>query len=140
MNTFLYACIILFPGKLSAVFIILIESMNKINCFLGHCFTFFLGRLCKYPLSLLQFSCRWNYIPWNSKVFRAILLWPRIRNQSQYLQFFCIWSNDLFLLHSSMQSVKLLKFILSITVIYWRWFFNFYMRNIYSRNVLLVHI
>ena len=49
MNTFLYACIILFPGKLSVVFIILIESMNKINCFLGHCSTFFLGRLCKYP-------------------------------------------------------------------------------------------
>ena len=40
MNTFLYAYIILFPRKLPAVFIILIESMNKINCFLGHCFTF----------------------------------------------------------------------------------------------------
>ena len=40
MNTFLYGYIILFPGELSAVFIIL-ESMNKINCFFGHCFTFF---------------------------------------------------------------------------------------------------
>ena len=57
----------LFPGKRSTVFIILIESMNKINCFLGHCFTFFLRRLCKYPLSLLQFSCRSNEIFWNSK-------------------------------------------------------------------------
>ena len=34
----------LFPGKRSTVFIILIESMNKINCFLGHCFTFFSGK------------------------------------------------------------------------------------------------
>ena len=50
MNTFLYAYIILFPGKLSPLFIILIESMNKIKCFLGHSFTFFLGRLCKYSL------------------------------------------------------------------------------------------
>ena len=80
------------PEKLPAVFIILIESMNKINCFLGHCFTFFLARLCKYPLPSLQFSC----------IFRTIHLWPRIRNQSQHLQFFCIWSVN-FLLHSSMQ-------------------------------------
>ena len=49
-----------FTRKLSAVFIILIKIMNKINCFLGHCFTFLLGRLCKYPLSLHQLSCRWN--------------------------------------------------------------------------------
>ena len=31
VKTFMYAYIILFPGKLSAVFIILIESMNKIK-------------------------------------------------------------------------------------------------------------
>ena len=55
-NTFLYVYIILFPRKLSAVFIIHIKSMYKINCFLGHCFTFFLGRLCMYPFAsvLLQ--------------------------------------------------------------------------------------
>ena len=57
VNTLMHAYI-LFLGKLSAVFIILIESMNKMNCFLGHYFTFFLGRLYKYPLSLLQFPCR----------------------------------------------------------------------------------
>ena len=44
VNTSLCSYIILFSRKLSAVFIILIESMNKINCFLGHCFTFFPGR------------------------------------------------------------------------------------------------
>ena len=36
VNTFLDASIILYPGKLPAVFIILIESMNKINYFLGN--------------------------------------------------------------------------------------------------------
>ena len=41
MNTFLCTYVILFPGKLSAIFVILIESMNKINCFLSHCFIFF---------------------------------------------------------------------------------------------------
>ena len=45
VNTFLYVYLILFPGKLCAVFIILIESMNKINCFLDHCFTFFSGKV-----------------------------------------------------------------------------------------------
>ena len=43
MNTFLYAYIILFPGKLSAVFIIVIESVSKINCFLGHLLFFWDG-------------------------------------------------------------------------------------------------
>ena len=40
--------IILFPGKLSAVFIVLIESVNKINFFLGHCFTFLSGKVGHY--------------------------------------------------------------------------------------------
>ena len=44
MNTFLYAYIILFPGMLSAVSILL-ESMKKISCFLGHYFTFFSGKV-----------------------------------------------------------------------------------------------
>ena len=53
---------------------------------------------------------------------------------------FWIWNGDKFLIHSSMQSVKLLSFIFGISVIYWRWFFNFYIQNISSRNILLVHI
>ena len=40
-NTFLYAYIILSPRKLSPLFIVLIESMSKINFPLGYCFTFF---------------------------------------------------------------------------------------------------
>ena len=54
MNNFLHAYIILFHRKLSAVFIIFIESMNKVNFFLGQCFTLFQGKLSKYPLLLLH--------------------------------------------------------------------------------------
>ena len=56
VNTFLYACIILFLGKLSAVFIILIESINKINCIIALTIAlpFFLESLWKY--SFLCFS------------------------------------------------------------------------------------
>ena len=37
VNTFMYAYVILFPGNLSVVFIILIESINKINRFWEGC-------------------------------------------------------------------------------------------------------
>ena len=86
---------------------------------------------------LLQIE--WNIL--KLKVFRTILSWPRIRNQSQYLQFFYIWSGEQFLLHSSIQFVKLLNLILGISVMCWRLFFNFYIWNIIcNRYGLLVHI
>ena len=50
------------------------RSTNKISYLLGQCFTFFLGRLCKYPSSFASFPLQIELNILKLQVFRAVLL------------------------------------------------------------------
>ena len=79
-----------FPGKVSAVFIILIESMNKISCFLDHCVTFFPGKVVQvspfFASVLLQIEL--NNLKLQSIQNNTFV--TKNQEPSQYFQFFCI--------------------------------------------------
>ena len=123
MNTFLCTYVILFPGKLSAIFVILIESMNKINCFLSHCFIFFWEGCASIPF--LCFSSLADGI-----------IYPETPKYSE--QYFCDQESGT---KVNICNFSVFKAVTNFSFIHWRWFFNFDIRNkICCRNVLLVHI
>ena len=116
MNAFLYAYIIFFPRKLSAVIIIPIESMNKVNCFLGHCFTLFLGKLYKCPFLCFSSLADWIKYSETSKYSEQYLCDQKSGNKVNICNFYLfeVVSNFSFLTACSLSSSSAL-FLVSLS-------------------------